>query len=96
MTSHSHQVSWRMYKMTLNLSMIDDDKLRKELEDIICHCDDCLLERYDCNCQYRCLFKLSQDRIEEIIQNSRVKLSIENDEKDSQLKSPKGTFNELL
>lgn len=80
----------------MNLSIINEDKLRKELNDIICHCDDCNLERYDCNCQYRCLFKLSEDKIEEIIQNSRVKINIDSDEKDSQITSSKVTFNELL
>lgn len=79
----------------MNLSIIDDDKLRKELNDIICHCDDCDINGY-CDCDYPCIFRLTEYKISEIIQNSRVKINIESDEKDSKHTSPKVTFNELL
>lgn len=64
--------------MTLNLSLIDDNKLRKELEDIICNCDDCDINGY-CDCDYPCRSRLTEDKISEIIIKSRVTLSVESD-----------------
>lgn len=64
--------------MTLNISLIDDNKLRKELEDIICNCDDCGLKGC-CDCDYPCIFRLTEDKISDIILNSRVTLSVESD-----------------
>ena len=64
--------------MTLNLSLIDDNKLRKELEDLICNCDDCDMNGY-CGCDYPCIFRLTEDKISEIIIKSRVTLSVESD-----------------